>query len=88
MMRRQDRIPLHPRDIGVLALTRIYLQSRGPLGDAQLVGMLEKNDIPGLAARHSLARLEGAQHLRFGASGWQITDGSSSIFSLPVARGV
>lgn len=71
-MRRRPRVLLTPRDVSVLALARTIIESSGSLGDAQLVDLLTAHAIHPRDARESLARLETARHLAFGASGWQL----------------
>lgn len=72
---RKNTTPPEPRDLGVLTLSRLLIDTRGPLSDGQLVDMLDHCGVPSTAARASLVRLEASRHLTFGASGWEAPAG-------------
>lgn len=85
LMRRKSAV-LEIRDALVLAVARSHIAARGPLGDEQLVELLEALHVAGRAtvARESLFRLERAGHLSFGPSGWQEPPAAPALLLSPV----
>lgn len=73
-MRRKQIVPIPPRDVTILTISRLFLECRSATTDAQLVELLAIYSITPSDARMSLARLEAAGQLRFGGSGWEVVD--------------